>query len=76
MSRDHTLSLRDVHTILGHAHLSTTADVYLLEEEAAVIRRVAQHLADREARQPEPTPAVAVGYDAGDPAVLFGETSR
>jgi integrase len=76
MSRDHTLSLRDVQTILGHAHLSTTADVYLLEEEAAVIRRVAQHLADREARQPEATPAVAVGYDAGDLAVLFGETPR
>ncbi|WP_027945510.1 hypothetical protein [Amycolatopsis taiwanensis] len=63
-------------TILGHAHLSTTADVYLLEEEAAVIRRVAQHLADREARQPESAPAVAVGYDAGDLGVLFGETPR
>jgi integrase len=72
MGRDQTLSMRDVQTILGHAHLSTTADVYLLEEESAVIRRVAQHLADREARQQEPTPAVAVGYDAGDLAVLFG----
>jgi Phage integrase family len=29
MSRDDSLSLRDVHTILGHAHLSTTGDVYL-----------------------------------------------
>ena len=32
--------MRDVQTILGHAHLSTTADVYLVEDEAQVIRRV------------------------------------
>ena len=32
MARDETLSLRDVQTILGHAHLSTTADVYLVED--------------------------------------------
>ncbi|HEX9552915.1 MAG TPA: tyrosine-type recombinase/integrase, partial [Streptosporangiaceae bacterium] len=29
MARDEHLSLRDVQVILGHAHLSTTADVYL-----------------------------------------------
>jgi integrase/recombinase XerD len=34
MSRDDALSLRDVQTILGHAHLSTTGDVYLVEDEA------------------------------------------
>ncbi len=31
-SRDDTLSLRDVQTILGHAHLSTTADIYNSQE--------------------------------------------
>jgi integrase/recombinase XerD len=29
MSRDDTLTMRDVQTILGHAHLSTTADIYM-----------------------------------------------
>ena len=39
MSRDESLSMRDVQTILGNAHLSTTADVYLLiEDEDRVIR--------------------------------------
>jgi integrase len=73
MSRDELLSLRDVQTILGHAHLSTTADVYLVEDEAQVIRRVQQHLIARRQRiqQPAPPP-VAVGYDAGDLSVLFG----
>ncbi|TQC42989.1 site-specific integrase [Rhodococcus sp. WS4] len=33
MSRDEALSLTDVQTILGHAHLSTTADVYLNSRE-------------------------------------------
>jgi len=73
MSRDESLSMRDVQTILGHAHLSTTADVYLVEDEAQVIRRVRRHLIEREQRiqQPAPPP-VAVGYDAGDLSVLFG----
>lgn len=43
MSRDDALSLKDVPTILGHQHLSTTADIYLLEDEAQVIRRVSKH---------------------------------
>ncbi len=33
MARDEHLSLRDVQVILGHAHLSTTADVYLKARE-------------------------------------------
>ncbi|MFL6142826.1 MAG: tyrosine-type recombinase/integrase [Labedaea sp.] len=41
MSRDRRLSLRDVQTILGHDHASTTAEVYLAVEEAGVIGRVA-----------------------------------
>lgn len=72
MSRDDSLSLRDVQTILGHAHLSTTAEIYLVEDEAQVITRVAAHLAngpERRAASPEP---VAVGYDAEDLAVLLG----
>jgi hypothetical protein len=49
--------------------------VYLVEDEAEVIRRVRQHLAAREqrAQQSAPPPAAA-GYDAGDLSVLFGGT--
>ena len=72
MSRDETLSLKDVQTILGHQHLSTTADVYLVEDEAQVIRRVSRHLAEREKRAQQPGEPVAIGYDAADLAVLFG----
>lgn len=73
MSRDDALSLRDVQTILGHAHLSTTGDVYLVEDEAQVIGRVRRHLQERQdgARQP---PRVAAGYDADALAVLLGDT--
>ncbi len=72
MSRDENLSLKDVQVILGHAHLSTTADIYTIEDESQVIRRVQQHLTECERRAHEPPPPVAVGYDAGDLAVLFG----
>jgi integrase/recombinase XerD len=71
MSRDDTLSMRDVQTILGHAHLSTTGDVYLVEDEAQVIRRVQRHLDDRQRRAQQP-PRVAAGYDADALGVLFG----
>lgn len=70
MSRDENLSMRDVQTILGHAHLSTTADVYLVCEDAQVIARVREHLAARE--QPKPPPAAGPGYDEADLTVLFG----
>jgi integrase len=72
MSRDKTLSMRDVQTILGNSHLSTTADVYLVEEEAQVIKRVAEHLAEREARPTAPPAAPLLGYDASDLNVLLG----
>jgi hypothetical protein len=51
--------------------------VYLIEEEAQVIRRVRQHLADRADRPASPSrvPAAA-GYDATDLAVLFGNETR
>lgn len=74
MSRDDTLSGRDVQTILGHAHLSTTSDIYLVEDEAQVIRRVHQHLAEREHRAQQPPPPVAAGYDSADLTILFGDT--
>lgn len=71
MSRDDMLSMRDVQTILGHAHLSTTGDVYLVEDEAQVIRRVQRHLDDRQQHAQQP-PRVAAGYDADALGVLFG----
>lgn len=71
MSRDEQLSMRDVQVILGHSHLSTTADVYLVEDDAEVIGRVHQHLADRRRPAQAPPPGAA-GYDDRDLAVLFG----
>ncbi len=44
----------------------------LVEDEARVIRRVAEHLTEREHRAQVPPPPVAVGYDAADLFVLFG----
>ncbi|WP_375336159.1 tyrosine-type recombinase/integrase [Nocardia sp. SYP-A9097] len=72
MARDEHLSIRDVQTILGHVHLSTTASIYLVEDQEQVIRRVQQHLAEREQRQSLPPAPVAVGYDADDLTILFG----
>ncbi|MFL6120229.1 tyrosine-type recombinase/integrase [Actinophytocola sp.] len=71
MSRDESLSMKDVQVILGHAHLATTADVYTVEDEVQVIRRVQRHLAEREHRAQQPPP-VASAYDATDLDVLFG----
>lgn len=76
MARDPNLSLRDVQTILGHAHLATTAEHYLVEEESAVIRRVAQHLTDRAEHADDAPSPVAVGYDSHDLDVLFGTMTR
>lgn len=67
------LSLKDVQVILGHAHLPTTADGYLVEDELHITRRVRQHLHERALRgRQQPLPAAA-GYDRSDLAVLFGE---
>jgi hypothetical protein len=75
MSADERLSMRDVQIVLGHAHLSTTADVYLVEDEQAVLARVHQHLVERQCPMPPtPSPApppVATGYDDADLDVLF-----
>ncbi|MGW5731035.1 tyrosine-type recombinase/integrase [Nocardia beijingensis] len=72
MLRDKQLTLRDIQTILGHAHLTTT-EVYLIEDDQQVIARVREHHARREAEPPAarpPTPAAE--YAAADLAVLFG----
>jgi len=72
MARDESLSLVDIQTILGHAHLSTTARIYLVEDEAQVVRRVQQHLAEREELRQHPVPSPAASaYHAADLAVLF-----
>jgi integrase len=75
MLRDENLSLRDIQTILGHAHLSTT-QTYLEEDPDEVIRRVHQHLAERHRREQQPAQASmpSPGYNPADLAVLFGET--
>lgn len=75
MARDEHLSLRDVQVILGHAHLSTTADSYLVEDEEKTIRRVLEHFAGAERRRSEPVRPVAGGYDTADLSVLFGGTA-
>ncbi len=72
MSRDASLTMRDVQTILGHAHLSTTADVYMVEEQDQVIRRVATYLAEREQHKQSNAATVADGYDGDALAILFG----
>ena len=73
MSRDESLTMRDVQTILGHAHLSTTADIYMVEEEQQVIRRVADFLSAREEINRQASPPVATGYDGDALSVLFGD---
>lgn len=76
MARDRNLTLRDVQTILGHQHISTTADIYLVEDNDIVVHRALEHLADRERRICQQPPAVAVGYDEDDLSVLFGDDSQ
>lgn len=74
MARDEHLNERDVQAILGHAHLSTTADIYLVEDQAEVVRRVQRHFAEREIHMPKP-PTTSQGYDDNDLAILFGGAS-
>lgn len=74
MTQSRKLSVRDVQAILGHAHLTTT-QVYLVDDENAVLQRVRQYLAERAAGADKPV-EVGVGYDAGDLAVLFGADRR
>jgi integrase/recombinase XerD len=72
MAGDEDVSLRDVQTILGHAHLETTAEIYLVEDERHTVERVAEHLARLEEPKPAPPP-VSTGYRTADLAVLFGD---
>ena len=71
MVRDDRLTLRDVQTILGHAHLSTT-QTYLEQDDEEVFARVRDHHTNR-GRQRNTAPAsTATGYDPADLAVLLG----
>jgi integrase/recombinase XerD len=72
MAGDEGVSLRDVQTILGHAHLETTAEIYLVEDERHTVERVAEHLARLAEPKPEPV-TVDHGYRPSDLAVLFGD---
>jgi integrase len=74
MTQSRKLSVRDVQAILGHAHLTTT-QIYLVDDDNAVLQRVRQYLAERAADAEKPV-EVATGYDAGDLAVLFGGDQR
>lgn len=75
MARDENLSIRDVQMILGHAHLSTTAEIYLVEDQDKVIERVRRHFADLEDR-PAPQPHAGEGYDSETLTILFGGPHR
>ena len=72
MSRSDTLSIRDVQTILGHAHLSATGYIYLVENEVQVIRRVQRHLNEQHERAHDAA-QIAAGYDAAALTVLMGD---
>lgn len=72
MAADENISLRDVQTILGHAHLETTAEIYLVEDERHTVERVAEHLTRLAQPKSEPKP-VARGYSPSDLSVLFGD---
>jgi integrase len=73
MLRSDTLSLRDVQTILGHAHLTTT-QLYLITDDAEVLARAHRFLNER--AQPERPALPAAGYDGADLAVLLGGDAR
>lgn len=73
MTRDESLSMRDVQTILGHANLATT-QIYTEDDNEAVIRRVRQHHAERATRNERPQTA-AEGYDSADLAILLGQVN-
>lgn len=74
MTRSQTLSLRDVQTILGHAHLTTT-QTYLVADDHEVLARVHRFLAEHAQRSAAPPP-VAAGYDAAALSVLLGGAQR
>jgi len=75
MIRDDGLTLRDVQTILGHAFITST-QIYLVEDDDAVIRRVHQHLAQRDTGNRVWQPSPAVRYDAADLQILLGGAAQ
>ncbi len=78
MAADPRMSLVDIQTTLGHAHLTTTQQ-YLNPRDDEVIARVRAHHDTRLDRH-SPTPASpsigAVGYDEADLRELFGWQAR
>lgn len=74
MARDPALSLLDIQTILGHAHLSTT-QIYMEEDDDEVFAHVRRHLAVRERARNAAPPPVANGYNPDDLDTLFGGTA-
>lgn len=77
MAQSRKLSMRDVQAIMGHAHLTTT-QIYLVDDENAVLQRVRRYLAEGAAysESPQAPPPVSVGYDCADLDVLFGGDRR
>lgn len=77
MSRDPNLTIRDVQTILGHRDVTTTAGIYLYEDEITVARRVLLHLTQPHASSVEsPTGPMTLRYRRDDLDLLFGKGDR
>ncbi|MEV4539299.1 site-specific integrase [Asanoa sp. NPDC049518] len=74
MTRDGDLSLRDVQTILGHAHLTTT-QIYLEDDDQEIIARVRRHHAELHERPATPPAVSLLPYNRQDLATLFGTTA-
>ena len=66
MTRDPSLTLVEVQTILRHAHLSTTSRYTVVSLED-LMDKLAEHY-----QRPRPQTRWAPGYDVGDVEAVFG----
>ncbi len=73
LARDPSVSLTDIQSLLGHAHITTT-ETYLKLRDDEVIQRVNQHFASRAAAKdaPETAEEHPSPYSAADMTELFG----